>query len=72
MKLKPIITLVEHFGRIEDPHMERSQRQKLIDILTIAVLAVIPGADSWVAMESFGVAKLTWLKRILELTVLLS
>lgn len=46
MKLKPTPTLVEHFGEIEDPRIERNKRHKLIDILTIAILAVICGADS--------------------------
>jgi predicted transposase YbfD/YdcC len=67
MKLKPKNKLVEHFGEIEDPRIERSKRHKLVDILTIAILAVICGADSWVGMESFGKAKFKWLKRILEL-----
>jgi predicted transposase YbfD/YdcC len=67
MKLPPKHKLVEHFSEIEDPRIERTKRHKLVDILTIAVLAVICGADSWVAMESFGQAKLKWLKRILEL-----
>ncbi|PSB13800.1 ISAs1 family transposase [Phormidesmis priestleyi ULC007] len=67
MKLKSKGKLCEHFGEIEDPRIERSKRHKLIDILTIAILAVICGADSWVGMESFGQAKVKWLKRILEL-----
>ena len=67
MKLKPKHKLVEHLSEIDDPRIKRSQRHKLIDILTIAILAVICGADSWVGMESFGEAKLKWLKRILEL-----
>ncbi|MBW4661788.1 MAG: ISAs1 family transposase [Drouetiella hepatica Uher 2000/2452] len=67
MKLKPKHKLVEHLSSIEDPLIERSQRHKLIDILTIAIVAVICGVDSWVGMESFGQAKLKWLKRILEL-----
>ena len=67
MKLKPKNKLAEHFGEIEDPRIERSQRHRLIDILTIAILAVICGADSWVGMESFGQAKFKWLKRLLEL-----
>lgn len=67
MKLKPKHKLAEHFDEIEDPRIERTKRHKLIDILTIAILAVICGADGWVAMESFGVAKHKWLKRILEL-----
>ncbi len=67
MKLKPQGKLSDHFSEIEDPRIERSKRHKLIDILTIAILAVICGADSWVGMESFGQAKHSWLKRILEL-----
>jgi hypothetical protein len=58
MKLKPKGKLCEHFDEIEDPRIERTKRHKLMDILTIAILAVICGADSWVGMESFGQAKL--------------
>jgi predicted transposase YbfD/YdcC len=67
MKLRPKSKLSEHFDAIEDPRIERTKRHKLIDILSIAILAVICGADSWVGMESFGQAKQNWLKRILEL-----
>ncbi len=42
-------------------------RHKLIDILTIAICAVICGADSWVAIETYGCAKSEWLKTFLEL-----
>ena len=67
MKLKPKNKLVEHFSKLEDPRIERSKRHKLIDILTVTLLGVICGADSWVGIESFGRAKLKWLRRILEL-----
>jgi predicted transposase YbfD/YdcC len=67
MKLKPKTKLAEHFEDIDDPRIERTKHHKLGDILTIAILAVICGADSWVSMESFGQAKEKWLKRILEL-----
>lgn len=67
MKLKPKVKLAQHFDEIEDPRIERTKRHKLIDILTIAILAVICGADSWVGMENFGQAKQSWLNRILEL-----
>ena len=67
MKLKPKTKLVEHFSELEDPRIERTKRHKLIDIVTITLLGVICGAESWVAIESFGQAKLKWLKRILEL-----
>jgi len=37
------------------------------DILTIALFAVIAGADGWVQVESYGQRKKPWLKTFLEL-----
>ncbi|BAY90144.1 transposase family protein [Tolypothrix sp. LEGE 11397] len=54
MKLKPKITIADHFSVIEDPRIDRTKRHKLIDIMTIAVCAVICGADGWVAIETYG------------------
>ncbi len=67
MKLKPKITIADHFLEMEDPRVDRTKRHKLIDILTIAICAVICGADSWVAIETYGCAKYEWLKAFLEL-----
>lgn len=67
MKLKPKITIADHFAQMEDPRIDRTKRHKLIDIITIAVCAVICGADSWVAIEIYGCAKYEWLKTFLEL-----
>jgi len=44
MKLKPI-TIADHFSAIDDPRIERSKQHKLIDIITIAICAVICGAE---------------------------
>lgn len=44
MKLKPKISIAEHFEPLEDPRIDRSKDHLLIDILTIALLAVICGA----------------------------
>jgi hypothetical protein len=67
MKLKPKITIADHFLGIEDPRIDRTKRHKLIDIMTIAICAVICGADGWVAIETYGCAKYEWLKTFLEL-----
>ena len=67
MKLKPKITIADHFTQMEDPRIERTKRHQLIDIVTIAICAVICGADTWVDIESYGRAKSEWLKQFLEL-----
>jgi predicted transposase YbfD/YdcC len=67
MKLKPKITLIDHFSKLTDPRIERTKEHKLIDILTIAICGMICGADNWVAMEQYGNSKQEWLKQFLEL-----
>jgi predicted transposase YbfD/YdcC len=67
MKLPPKITIVDHFKDLEDKRVERTKRHKLIDIVTIAICAVICGADSWVLMETYGKKKEEWLKQFLDL-----
>ena len=49
MKLKPKLSIIENFEAVEDPRIDRSKDHLLIDILVIAILAVICGADGWVA-----------------------
>jgi hypothetical protein len=47
--------------------VERTKRHQLLDILTIAICAVLCGADTWVDVEVFGHAKLAWLRTFLAL-----
>ena len=61
------ITLQEHFATLEDPRVERTKRHQLLAIITIALCAVICGADTWVDVEEFGHAKRAWLETFLEL-----
>ena len=57
----------QHFSDLEDPRMDRTKLHKLIDILVIAICAVIAGADNWEDVEEFGRARLEWFKTFLEL-----
>lgn len=61
------ITLAAHFAEVSDPRVERTKLHGLLDILVIAICAVICGADSWVEMEAYGKAKQGWLKQFLAL-----
>ncbi|HEY7547070.1 MAG TPA: ISAs1 family transposase [Blastocatellia bacterium] len=58
---------MEYFADLADPRIEDRCDHKLIDILFIAVCAVICGADGFTDMEEFGLSKQTWLRQFLEL-----
>src|SRR4028119_817260 len=60
-------SFLEHFANLNDPRIERSKEHLLKDIIAIAILAIISGADGWVAIEAYGNAKYEWLKSFLEL-----
>ena len=59
--------LIAHFETLTDPRVERTRAHKLLDMIAIALCAVICGADGWVDVENFGKAKNTWLTAFLEL-----
>ncbi len=60
-------TIETYFSTLEDPRQAMNQDHKFMEILVIAICAVICGADDWVAVESFGKAKADWLHTFLEL-----
>jgi len=57
----------QHFGELTDPRVDRTKLHKLIDILVIALCAVIAGADNWEDIAEFGRAKMEWFQTFLEL-----
>jgi len=59
--------LLRHFESLNDPRMDRTQLHRLDDILAIAILAVICGAEGWTDVENFGQSKRDWLKTFLHL-----
>jgi len=62
-----VSTIAKHFGKLEDPRIDRTKLHLLSDILTIAICAVICDADGWVDVENYGVSKHTWLATFLPL-----
>lgn len=67
MNQLPSLSILEHFADLEDPRLERTKEHLLLDIVAIAICAVLCGADSWVDIESYGEAKADWLKQFLSL-----
>src|SRR5215211_2495141 len=55
------------FTGLEDPRETRRCDHRLIDILVIAVSAVIACAESWEDIELYGRSKHAWLKSFLAL-----
>ena len=60
-------SFLEHFANLNDQRIEISKEHLLKYIIAIAILAIISGADGWVAIEAYGHAKYEWLKSFLEL-----
>ena len=67
MPKKPLETIEEYFSKVTDPRIDRRKEHKLIDMIVIAICAVICGAEGWTDIENFGNSKLPWLKSFLEL-----
>jgi predicted transposase YbfD/YdcC len=67
MATLPAGSLRDHFGTLPDPRGARGRRHRLLDLVTIAVCAVIGGADTWVAIEEFGRRKEPFLRQFLAL-----
>jgi len=66
MAAEPIRSLEEHFSNVTDPRGPNVTHQ-LFDIIAIAILGTICGADGWVEIEQFGYQKLKWLSQFLFL-----
>jgi predicted transposase YbfD/YdcC len=63
----PPTSIAVHFGSLTDPRVERTRAHRLSELVTIALCAVVCGANDWVAVETFGQAKEAWLRTFLTL-----
>lgn len=67
MKKHENAILYAYFEGLTDHRMEGKISHKLIDIVMIAISAVLSGAESWTEIELFGQTKQEWLSTFLEL-----
>jgi len=65
--VRPDLSIRKHFADLKDPRMERTRFHNLMDIVVIAICAVICGADGWLDIAAYGESKYDWLKTFLEL-----
>src|SRR6267378_7446060 len=64
---KEILVFFESFSDLPDPRRSQGQRHKLLEILFIALSAVLCGADDFTEMEEFGLSRESWFREYLEL-----
>ena len=57
----------QFFNAIEDPRCSGKIEHRLVEVLVIAVCAVIACAESWNDIALYGRSKLAWLRTFLEL-----
>jgi len=55
------------FGDMPDPRVQGRCDHQLVEIVLVAVCAVLCGAESWSEVEEFGNTKEAWLKHYLTL-----
>lgn len=61
------VQFATHFDHIKDARRDQGKLHRLGDILTIALCAVLAGAEGWEDMATFARIKETWLTKRLDL-----
>src|SRR4051812_43849766 len=61
-----IRSIRHHFADLRDPRRQHGQRHRLLDIIVIALCAVIAGSDTWQEVETFAQRRRDWLARFLD------
>jgi predicted transposase YbfD/YdcC len=60
-------SLTVHFAQVPDPRLDRTKDHQLLDILVIAICAILCGANDWVGVATFGQARRAWFRTFLAL-----
>jgi hypothetical protein len=59
---------MDYFANVEDPRRKtKNKKYPLIEVIAIAFLAVISGADGWESTERYGIMRRKWLGKFLVL-----
>ena len=64
-----VVSFAAHFADLPDPRIARKRRHDLLDIVVVALCAVICGAEGWDDIERFGLAKEHWFRERLGLAL---
>lgn len=61
------VALLTNLDSLPDPRSPHRRQHRLVDLITIALCAVLSGADSWVEVADWGRVKEPWLRTFLDL-----
>jgi predicted transposase YbfD/YdcC len=61
------LSIQRHFAGLRDPRRQHGQLHRLLDILVIALCAVVAGSNTWQEVETFARRRRDWLARFLDL-----
>jgi predicted transposase YbfD/YdcC len=61
------LSIRHHFAGLRDPRRQHGQRHRLLDVIVIALCAVIAGSNTWPEVETFAQRRRDWLARFLDL-----
>jgi predicted transposase YbfD/YdcC len=61
------LSIARYFARLRDPRRRHGTRHLLIDVITIALCAVIAGANDWQQVVTFARERRNWLQTFLAL-----
>ena len=64
---EPVANIAKHFEGLQDPRTGNAKQHIFLEILIMAICAVICGADGWCDVELFAKNKKAWLKTFLKL-----
>ena len=60
-------SIEECFGTLEAPRVQGRCDYNLVEVITIAICAIIAGSETWTDIETYGKSKQEWLGQFLPL-----